>query len=145
MQVEYLSAVSPMKTEPNTDNKRGQVCLLLCMYFQHSFSLSDPISLLLILRCSDSIYLGEKRNTKKKKYLFCLCFGSGIQTLSGRWAIILEIPSLSDTLRAWLWQRQERITFFETALRCPNDENLNFHSTTPAYPSFYKRYSSFSV
>jgi len=54
-------------------------------------------------------------------------------------AIISEILRLSDTLSARLTMTEERITFFKTAFRCPNDEIFRFSPTTPAYPSFYKR------
>lgn len=143
MQVEYLSAISPMKTKPNTNIKGDRsVCSLS---LQHSFSLSDQISLLyFILRCSDNIYLwGKKKNKKEKGFILLVLWlrdSNFVREIDEQSSLKSRVWVICSTLcHALLWQRKERITLFETALRWPNDESLHFHSTTPAYPPFYKR------
>lgn len=71
MQVEYLSAVTPRKPNQTPTIKWDRSACSL--YLQHSFSLSDPISLLFTLRCSDNIYLRGKKETQKRKRIYSAC------------------------------------------------------------------------
>lgn len=80
-----------------------------------------------ILRCSDHIYFREKK--KKKKALYFSYFGSSM-----RWTISNH---LWNTQADWFAQcyincdrGKERITFFKTAFRYPNDE-IQYFSLQP--------------